>query len=382
MKKIVLAPDSFKGTMSALQICRIMSKAIAGSFPHCEVVSVPMADGGEGMVDCFLAAVGGEKVRIGISGPYFERTEGFYGILDGGTAVIEMAAAAGLPMVRGREDPGKTTTYGVGQLIADALKKGCRHILLGLGGSCTNDGGCGACAALGVVFKDKKGSVFVPTGDTLEQIDEIDTKKAEMLLCGADIRIMCDVDNPLCGEEGAAYVFGPQKGADADDVKRLDRGLRHLGDILAPIYGARGDIFALPGGGAAGGMGAGLCAMLGAGLVSGVNGVLDTVDFDGAARDADLIITGEGRLDRQSLRGKVIQGVCRRASALGVPVCAVVGDYDDRVLPMEGLTAVFSINRRAVPFSVARKTSESDLELTVGNMMRLISAAEKWGKGQ
>ena len=146
MKKIVLAPDSFKGTMSALEICRIMSKAIIRSFPRCEVVSIPMADGGEGTVDCFLTSVKGEKVRLEISGPYFEKTEGFYGILSGGTAVIEMAAAAGLPMVKGKENPGKTTTYGVGQLIADALKKGCRHIILGLGGSCTNDGGCGACA--------------------------------------------------------------------------------------------------------------------------------------------------------------------------------------------------------------------------------------------
>ncbi|MBQ2650051.1 MAG: glycerate kinase [Clostridia bacterium] len=366
MKKIILAPDSFKGTMSSLDICNIMRKAALRSFPNCEVIRIPVADGGEGTVESMLAAAGGEKVRVAVSGPRMDGIESFYGMLpDGKTAVIEMAAAAGLPMVKGCENPMDTTTYGVGQLMAHAIAQGAETILLGLGGSCTNDGGCGAAAALGVVFKNQQGEAFIPMGGTLGEIASINVTEALARLAGVKIRIMCDVNNPLWGENGAAYVFGPQKGANPEMVAFLDGGLRVLGSLLEQI---RPGVEQMPGAGAAGGMGAGMCAMLGAELVSGIDGVLDTVGFDRLLDGCDMVFTGEGRIDGQSLRGKVIFGICRRAKAAGVPVCAVVGDaLDDQLQEAaeRGLCAVFTTNRRAVPWEKARLTAVQDLTHTV-----------------
>ena len=375
MKKIILAPDSFKGTMSSLDICNIMRKAALRSFPNCEVIRIPVADGGEGTVESMLAAAGGEKVRVAVSGPRMDGIESFYGMLpDGKTAVIEMAAAAGLPMVKGCENPMDTTTYGVGQLMAHAIEQGAETILLGLGGSCTNDGGCGAAAALGVVFKNQQGEAFIPMGGTLGEIASIDVTEALARLAGVKIRIMCDVNNPLWGENGAAYVFGPQKGANPEMVAFLDGGLRVLGSLLEQI---RPGVEQMPGAGAAGGMGAGMCAMLGAELVSGIDGVLDTVGFDRLLDGCDMVFTGEGRIDGQSLRGKVIFGICRRAKAAGVPVCAVVGDaLDDQLQEAaeRGLCAVFTTNRRAVPWEKARLTAVQDLTHTVESVFSFAAA--------
>lgn len=378
MQKIILAPDSFKGTMRSIEICRIMKREAQKAFPGCEILSIPVADGGEGTVESMLAAAGGRRVRVTVQGPRSEPVESFYGRLPGGKrAVIEMAAAAGLPLVKGCEDPTVTTTYGVGMLMQHAVRKGAREILLGLGGSCTNDGGCGAAAALGVRFLDKNGNSFVPCGGTLEKIARIDPEPARQALAGVRIRLMCDVDNPLYGEHGAAFVFGPQKGADPAMVRRLDRGLRHLGRLLEPLCPG---ISQMPGAGAAGGMGAGMCALLGAELVSGIDGVLDTVGFEALLEGCDMVFTGEGRIDGQSLRGKVIFGVCRRASARGVPVCAVVGDALDRELgeaSARGLCAVFTTNRRAVPWKEARKTAKTDLTHTVRSIFSFAAALGK-----
>jgi len=378
MKKIILAPDSFKGTVSSLDICNIMGAAARRSFPECEIIRIPVADGGEGTVESMLAAAGGEKISVTVKGPRMGDTESFYGMLpDGKTAVIEMAAAAGLPMVRGCENPMDTTTYGVGMLIAHALEQGARKILLGLGGSCTNDGGCGAAAALGVVFKDKDGQAFIPVGGTLEQIAAIDLTAAQQKLAGVQIRIMCDVDNPLWGENGAAYIFGPQKGADAEKVRLLDRGLRVLGGLLEEL---RPGVETMPGAGAAGGMGAGMCAMLGAELVSGIDGVLDTVGFDDLLEGCDMVFTGEGRIDGQSLRGKVVFGICRRAKAAGVPVCAVVGDaLDDQLQDAaeRGLCAVFTTNRRAAAWEKAKLTAVQDLTYAVESLFSFAAALKK-----
>lgn len=377
MKKIILAPDSFKGTMSATEICGIMKKEIEGFYPDCQVVSFPVADGGEGTVAAMVEAVGGRIIETKVKGPFGEDITSFYGLLKNGTAVIEMAAAAGLPMVRGREDPMRTTTYGVGQLIKHAVEGGAKNILVGLGGSCTNDGGCGAVSALGVRFFDKDGAEFLPTGGTLRRVDKIDISEATRLLEGVSLRLMCDVDNPLYGPKGAAYIFAPQKGADEKTVEALDEGLRHLGGLLENICPG---VSTLAGGGAAGGMGAGLKAMIGAGIVSGIDGVLDAAGFEDMLVGCDLVITGEGRIDGQSLRGKVVFGVCRRAKKAGVPVCAVVGDaLDDELTGSgeRGLCAVFPINRRAVPFKEARLTAKSDLAYTVKNMFSFIRALEK-----
>ncbi len=253
MKKIILAPDSFKGTMSAEEICDIMSAEIKAAYPNCQAIAFPVADGGEGTVGAMTRAAGGQIIKCAVKGPFGEDITSFYGRLESGAAVIETAAAAGLPMVRGRENPMETTTFGVGQLIGRAISDGAKNILVGLGGSCTNDGGCGAAAALGVRFYDGSGRLFVPTGGTLKDIERIDISEASRLLDGVSVKLMCDVDNPLYGPKGAAYVFAPQKGADERTVEALDDGLRHLGRLLEDICPG---ISRLEGGGAAGGMGA------------------------------------------------------------------------------------------------------------------------------
>lgn len=373
MKKIVLAPDSFKGTMSSIKICDIMEAEIKKFYPDAEVIKIPVADGGEGTVDAFLEAVGGEKIHVMVKGPYFETMDSFYGILaDGKTAVFEMAAAAGLPLVENRKNPFLTTTYGVGELIRHAVESGCRNLIIGLGGSCTNDGGAGMAAALGVKFICKDGEEFIPTGGTLSRVDRIDTSEI-MDLSGVTITVMCDVNNPLCGENGASKVFGPQKGADAAMTELLDRNLRHFAEIIKVHLNK--DITDMPGAGAAGGMGAGTAAFLDAELKRGIDVVLDTAGFDSLLEGTDLVFTGEGKIDSQSLSGKVICGVASRAKKHNVPVIAVVGDIGDDTEEIYslGITAVMSINRVAVPFEIARHRSEKDLALTMNTIMRLLT---------
>lgn len=373
MKKVLLIPDSFKGTMSSSEICEIMEKAIHAYYPQAEVLSIPVADGGEGSVDSFLTAVGGEKVAVTVKGPYFDDIPGFYGILPDGTAVVEMAAAAGLPLVGENKHAEKTTTYGVGQLIEHAANAGCKRIVVGLGGSATNDGGTGAAAALGVKFLNSDGERFIPVGETLSQIDAIDTSGILPVLHDVEFVTMCDIDNPLCGPQGASAVFGPQKGADEATVQMLDAGLSHLAELIKRDL--HQDIVNLPGAGAAGGMGAGMVAFLGSRLQMGIDTVLDTVQFDTLLQDADLVFSGEGKIDSQSLRGKVVVGVARRTQKQQVPLIAVVGDIGDDIdgVYNEGVSAVFSINRVAVPFEKAKLRSKSDLALTMDNLMRLFS---------
>lgn len=368
--KCVLIPDSFKGTMSSSQICRIMSGAIRKWYPDADIVSIPVADGGEGSVDAFLQALGGRCVTRTVQGPFGEPVEGFYGLLPGGEAVIEMAACAGLPLAEGQLDPLTASTYGVGQLMCDALDNGCQKIILGLGGSATNDGGTGAAAACGVRFQTRDGESFVPTGGTLEDIDSIDMSGFDPRFASVEVTAMCDIDNPLCGVTGAAHIFGPQKGATPEIVERLDRGLAHLADAAERCLGK--EFRHLPGAGAAGGMGGGMVSFWNAKLQMGIETVLDTVSFDELAGDASLVITGEGRLDGQSLRGKVVIGVAKRCQMLDVPVVAVVGDIaDDAAGAYElGVNAIFSINRVAADFAKIRSRAPADLELTVDNLMR------------
>lgn len=377
MKKIVLIPDSFKGTLSSRQICDILQDRIASHFPSCETVSIPVADGGEGSVDCFLAALGGEKVPVRVKGPYFEDMDAFYGLVDGGrTAIVEMAACAGLPLAEGRKNPEKTTTYGVGQLILAAAERGAKKVIIGLGGSATNDGGCGAAAAVGVRFLNAAGEAFIPTGGTTGEVAAIDVSSRSKALEGVSVTAMCDIDNPMYGPEGAAHVFGPQKGADPEAVLRLDAGIRSLCRVIERDCGM--DLSRLPGGGAAGAMGAGMAAFFGAQLEMGIEAVLNTVRFEEAIADAGLIFTGEGRLDAQSLRGKAVIGVARRAKAQGVPVIAVVGGAEDREIRDAyelGVTCVFPINRLPLDFSVSREDSAANLAYTADNILRLLKSA-------
>jgi glycerate kinase len=375
LKKVIAIPDSFKGTMSSAEICGLMRAQVLKHYPNCEVREIPVADGGEGSVECFLRAVGGKSVAVPVKGPFFEEMEAAYGILGNGeTAVVEMAAAAGLPLAGDRKDPMLTTTFGVGLQLLDAAKSGAKKIILGLGGSATNDGGCGAACALGVRFYNEKGESFVPVGGSLRQIQRIDMSGLSPLLKGVEVTAMCDIDNPMHGPNGAAHVFGPQKGATPEAVEALDAGLVHLAEAIGRDLGIK--VAEVPGSGAAGAMGAGMLAFCGARLQMGIEAVLDTVRFDSALQGADLVLTGEGKIDSQSLRGKVVVGVARRAKKAAVPVVAVVGDIGDDIGAAydEGVSYIASINRVAVDFSLAKPRAQSDLSLTVDNLMRFCKA--------
>ena len=380
MKKCVMISDSFKGSLSSSDICAIARESVAKFFPGCEVVTLPVADGGEGTVDCFLEACGGEAVKVaGVSGPYGEKIDAVYARLDEATAVVEMAATAGLPMVGDKKDPCKTTTYGVGELVRHAVEQGAKHIILGLGGSATNDGGCGCAAALGVKFTDKDGKEFVPVGGTLDQIAGIDVTAARELLKDVELTAMCDIDNPMYGERGAAYIFGPQKGADDEMVKFLDNQLRAMDAAIIKCLDLH--VADLPGAGAAGAFGAGCVAFLGAKLKSGIETVLDTVEFDRRMAGADVVFTGEGRIDSQSVHGKVIDGISRRTTKAGVPLVAIVGDVRDDAYEAYdiGVTAIFSINRLAIPFREAALRSAADYRATLRDVLRLIRIARGMG---
>lgn len=375
MEKILLVPDSFKGTLSSRQVCQVMAGQLRRFFPQAQVKSIPVADGGEGSVEAFLAAAGGERRTRTVTGPFGEPVEAFYGVLgDGRTAVIEMAACAGLPLAEGRLNPERATTYGVGELLLAAKEAGCTKAILGLGGSCTNDGGAGAAAALGAKFTRADGAAFVPSGGTLGEIAALDVSPVAQALQGMELTAMCDIDNPLYGEAGAAAVFAPQKGADAAMVARLDAGLRHLGQVAARCLGR--DFSHLPGAGAAGGLGFGMAAFCGAQLRMGIDAVLDAVGFDSLLPGTDVVFTGEGKIDSQSARGKVVSGVAARCRKAGVPVVAVVGQIGQgfEEVYQQGLTAVFSINRAAQPFAESRFHAGENLALTMENIARLLAA--------
>lgn len=340
-KKYLIMPDSFKGTMDSIEVCEIMKSAVLEKNPGAEVVTVPVADGGEGTVDCFLSAFGGKKKTVTVTGPYGKKVQAAYGIT-GDTAIIEMAAASGFALTdNGMRDPSAATTFGVGEIVRDAVKSGCRRIILGLGGSCSNDGGAGMAAALGTVFYDESGRSFVPVGRNLDRISRIDKTASDRLLGNVAIEAMCDIDNPLYGPRGAAYVFAPQKGADEAMVRVLDGNLKKYAETVKAETGA--DISELAGGGAAGGTGAGAYVFLGARLRQGIDVILDMLGFEKLIKDCRVIFTGEGSFDSQSLGGKVAVGISRRAMKAGIPVIVVAGSVADNIsgLSEVGITDVF-----------------------------------------
>ncbi len=355
--------------MSSTEVCEAMERGIRRVLPDAIVDSLPVADGGEGSVDAFLHAIGGEKRALEACGPHFDKIEAYYGVLaDRKTAVIEMAACAGLPLVH-KKDPSRTTTYGVGEMMLHAAHNGCTQIIMCLGGSATNDAGCGAAAAAGIRFYDKNGRQFIPVGGTLSDIVLIDASGMAPALSGVDIIAMCDVDNPLYGESGAAYIFAPQKGADERMVRFLDDGLRSLAGVLKAHEIAR-----LGGSGAAGGMGFGMRVFFNSKLRMGIETVLDITGFDELLRGTDYVFTGEGRIDPQSMHGKAVVGVAKRAKRAGVPVIAVVGDIADGIDEAYhlGVAAIFSINRVALDRELMRKRAPRDLELTVADIVRVL----------
>ncbi|OUQ56806.1 glycerate kinase [Tyzzerella sp. An114] len=369
MKKCLIMPDSFKGTLSAVQICEIMKKQINKHFPDCNVIAIPVADGGEGTVDSFLYASNAKKIEIITSGPYGECIKTYYAKIED-TAIIEMASAAGLPMVENNKNPIKTTTYGVGTIIKEVVKNGCKNIIVGLGGSCTNDGGVGMARALGTIFYDERGQEIVPYSNEFYKIAYIDNSATEKFLKDCKITAMCDIDNPLCGKKGASYIFGPQKGANSEMVFELDKNLKHLSNII--LKSLRKDVCNMPGAGAAGGMGAGIVAFLNGNLKSGIDTVLDFIEFEKLSKNADIIFTGEGKIDSQSLRGKVVIGIAQRAKKQNIPVIAVVGTIGegaDGAYDM-GVSSIFSINRQAVDFEKSKYCSAENLEKTMDSILR------------
>lgn len=373
MQNFILVPDSFKGTLSAIEVCNIMKSSIKNLYKDANIISVPVADGGEGTVDAFLYALGGEKKSVWVSDAFNEqKILAHYAMLKDDIAVIEMADCAGLPLVKNRLEPDKTTTFGVGELIVDAINSGAKKIILGLGGSATNDGGCGMAAALGVKFKDEQDQKFIPTGGTLSKIYKIDMNNIYPKIKDIEFISMCDVDNPLCGRLGASAVFAPQKGADEDMVKLLDEGLAHLAKIIKRDLHI--EVKDIKGAGAAGGLGAGSIAFLQSKLTKGIDVVLDTINFDELVSKADIVFTGEGKFDSQSLHGKVVMGVANRSQKYKTPVIVVTGAIGENIQEAynKGITAIFSINKEPMEFSKSALKSKENMILTMENILRLL----------
>lgn len=374
MKKIVIAPDSFKGSLSALDACLVIAKAAEKYFPKAEIVMLPVADGGEGLVDALFFTSGGKMVyHENVLDPLEREVSASYGVLSDGTVVIEMAAASGLPLVQDSEkDALKANTFGMGQLIFDALLHGHRKFILGLGGSATTDGGAGAAAVLDINYLDESGKQIINGGD-LARLHKIDTHRIMDEFLEARFTIACDVRNPLYGENGAAYVFSPQKGATPEQVVQLDMGLRRLAEVVEKQTGIK--LQEIPGSGAAGGLAVPFLAFGHAEMRSGVDVVLDKIDFNRHLEGCDLVITGEGRSDRQSKMGKVLSGVGRRCKERNVPVIAISGALDEgyQALYAQGISALFAATRRVSKLEDALKDAEKNLSEATEDIMRLIS---------
>ena len=325
LTKVILAIDSFKGCLASEEVEAVVAETIRRKFPACEVRCLPVADGGEGMLSVLVRATGGRLIPVEAHDPLMRPIQARYGVLgDGETAVIEMAEASGLPLLTEQErNPMLTTSFGTGELIRHALRSGYRKLLVGIGGSATCDGGMGMLQALGLRFYDGSGKELRQGGAVMEQVVRVDSRQRERALEEAQITVACDVQNPFCGAEGAAFVFAPQKGATPEQVVRLDKGLRHWAEVVFQTTGK--DIRLLPGAGAAGGMGGALHAFLHASLQPGIELLLDAVHFEEELANADLVITGEGRADRQTLMGKVPAGVLHRALSQGVKTVLLAG---------------------------------------------------------
>lgn len=339
--KILLAPDSFKGSLSSEKIVSIMEKKVLEVFPKCEVIKVPIADGGEGTVEKLVKITSGSIHTIEVLNPLFQPINAAYGILNKDTAIIEMAAASGLTRIDAAEGNACiTTTFGTGQLIKDALDKGYKNIVVAIGGSATNDGGIGALCALGVKFLDGNKKELKPIGKNLIKIEEIDLSGMHQGIKDTAFTVMCDVNNPFIGARGATYMYGPQKGANDSQLVELEAGMNHLASLILKNVGK--DIRYVKGAGAAGGLGGALYAFLEANLKSGIDTILDTIGFDKLIEDVDVIITGEGRIDEQSACGKVLTGIGNRAKTHEIPVIAIAGSigYGAEQVYEQGISAI------------------------------------------
>lgn len=368
--KIVLAPDSFKESLSALQVAESIERGFKQIFPNAEYVKVPMADGGEGTVQSLVDATGGRIIKKTVTGPLGEAAEAFFGILGNEkTAVIEMAAASGLHLVPAtKRNPLLTTTRGTGELIAAALDYNVNHIIIGIGGSATNDGGAGMARALGARFLNSDGLEIGEGGGALSDLAAIDLSRLDSRLADVKIEVACDVDNPLIGPKGASAIYGPQKGATPAIVNQLDENLAHYAAIIEKDLGVK--IADVPGAGAAGGLGGGLLAFMQAELSRGVDIVLEAAKLSDIIAGADLVITGEGKIDGQTIFGKTPIGVAKTAKKHGVPVIGIAGNVasDSDVVHEYGIDAIFSIVPGAVSLQEAFLHADEFVERTARNI--------------
>ena len=376
--KFLFASDSFKGTLSSRQTARLLTQAAREIFPDCECDSIEVADGGEGTTDAVVAATGGGRVEVNVHGPLWEERTAVYGKLDEKRAVMEMAAASGLPLVpQEQRDPRKTTSYGTGEMIRDALDRGFCDISIAIGGSATNDGGIGCIRALGVRFLDENGEELSGCGGDLIRIRKIDLSGLDPRVKDCSFTVMCDVTNPLCGETGATYTFGKQKGGTPEILKELEAGMCNYRDILKAQFGV--DMDTVAGAGAAGGLGAALMVFLGGTLKSGIETVLDLVGFDERLEGVSLVVTGEGATDWQSVYGKVMQGVGMRCKARDIPASPIVGSMGQGAEDIfdYGIDSIITTVNRPMPLGEALERAE---ELYLGaarRMFRMLRAGQR-----
>lgn len=377
--KVVLAIDSFKGCASSKELSSWVSEGVSAVFPEAKIASCFIADGGEGMLEAILQNAKGRRMSIEVHDPLMNLIEAQYGILDDGkTAIIEMAQASGLPLVpKEKRNPLYTTTYGVGELMKDAIKQGCRKFIVGIGGSATNDAGLGMMQALGYRFLDRDGNELGQGGIILEAFDSIDASQVLPELKTCEVVVACDVDNVMYGAHGSAQIYAAQKGADAAMIARLDAGMEHFTQRLKSVLGC--DVAHLAGSGAAGGMGGGMQAFLGAKLQAGIEILLDEAGFDALLEEADWVITGEGRIDAQSLMGKVLSGVSKKAHKKGIPVIALGGGVADELCEHEGVEALFSIMRYPMSLEDAmqKEVAQKLVITSTKEIFRLIKAAQR-----
>lgn len=373
--KIIIAPDSFKGSLSAKEVANAIEIGIRRVFYDIEIIKVPMADGGEGTVQSLVDTTGGRIVNVKVLDPLCREINSFYGLLgDGKTAVIEMAAASGLTLLKEDErNPMITTTYGTGQLITHALDMGCRNIIMGIGGSATNDGGAGMAAALGVKFINAVGEEIGFGGGALRELHTMDIAGLDKRIGSCCIAVACDVTNPLTGIEGTSYVFGPQKGADKTMIRILDENLKKYGQILEKDLGV--SLLNVPGAGAAGGLGAGALAFLNAGIRRGIDIVIETTGLEEKLIGADLVITGEGMIDHQTIYGKTPHGVAKLAAKYKIPVVGITGEIGKGidVLYNHGFNSIFSIADKPMTLMESMERGQELLQDTSERIMRLFS---------
>ncbi|BCU54373.1 glycerate kinase [Enterobacter kobei] len=376
--KIVIAPDSYKESLSALDVATAIERGFKEIFPDAEYVKLPVADGGEGTVEAMVAATHGRIVNVNVTGPLGEPVAGFYGISgDEQSAFIEMAAASGLELVpAAQRDPLITTSWGTGELIRHALDAGVKHIIIGLGGSATNDGGAGMVQALGATLLNAQGNALGHGGGELASLARIDVSKLDPRLKTCRIEVACDVTNPLTGEQGASAIFGPQKGATGETIALLDNALHHYARIIQRDLDV--DVLTLAGGGAAGGMGAGLYAFCGAELRRGIEIVTDALHLAEHVADADLVITGEGRIDSQTVHGKVPVGVAKVAKGYNKPVIGIAGSLtaDVGIVHEHGLDAVFSVIYSICSLDDALKNAGDNVRMTARNVAAVLKAGQ------